>query len=153
MGLLLVGAIAVWLVLPIAARRALLPGTARDVVENAESFEIISVDPDRTHSGNDRFRGFLIRGRTELRDEIAKKRLMGALYTSLGHGMPALCFDPRYAIHAVRAGHSVDLLICFQCGQVEGFVDDKRTDALVGDGAEGEFEAVFQAAGLPAAAK
>ena len=153
-GLFLVGAIAIWFVLPFGARSGLLPGTAREIVENADYFEIISLDPYRTHEGKDRFHGYVIRGRAELRDPDMRKRLLSALYSSLGHGMPGiLCFDPRHAIHAVRNGHSVDLLVCFQCEQVEGFVDDKRTDALVGPGAERAFETIFQATGLPTAAQ
>jgi hypothetical protein len=151
-GLLLLGAIAIWFVLPIGARNGLMPGTARQTVENADHFEIISLDPYRTHEGNNRFHGYLIRGRNELHDANARKQLLNALYNSLGHGVPGImCFNPRHAIHAVLDGHTVDLLICFECQQVEGFVDGHRTDALVGFGAKTEFERIFREAGLPAA--
>jgi hypothetical protein len=38
-------------------------------------------------------------------------------------GIPAQCFNPRHAIHAQNGEHRVDLLICFECGQIESWVD------------------------------
>lgn len=63
--------------------------------------------------------------------------------------MVAACFNPRHGLRAVHAGHTVDLVICFECLTLEVFADGAHVQW--GDLArtqEAEFSALYEAAGL-----
>jgi hypothetical protein len=150
--LLGVGAIVVWYALPTGSRRALLPGDTQSILEHADHFELLSLEPSLHVTGDDHFQGYVVRGRAVLKDHAVQMKLLHAMYGSLGHGVPASCFDPRHGIHAVHNGQTVDILICFECAQVYSYSSFGTKSVSTGDGARPVFEQVFAEAALPKAA-
>ena len=99
------------------------PGVLRDL-EKADEFVLYSLDPRRqAEEPKDGFHGWLVLGRTQITDAGARKKLVAALEQGVREhdGSIAHCFNPRHGIRATRAGKSVDLVICFECFQVEVF--------------------------------
>src|SRR5262249_1520099 len=67
------------------------------------------------------FHGFRILGQTPIRDAKVKSRLLAAFYDGIGSsdGMVAGCFNPRHGIRAGQSPKSLDIVVCFQCEQIE----------------------------------
>jgi hypothetical protein len=74
------------------------------------------------------FHGYLILGQTQINNPTTKSDLLAALYDGLGKGDFLGCFNPRHGIRAVRGNKTVDLVVCFQCLQIEIYDErGKRT--------------------------
>lgn len=132
-----------------------IPSDAAEVLRNADSFELLSIDPERGRDDDD-FRGFKVLGRTSVTDPATRERL----YQSLQFGarwnlpLPAMCFNPRHGIRATAGGKTVDLVICFECKQVNVWHGDSLvTTFMVGQSPAPEFDQVLRDAGLPLAPK
>ena len=132
-----------------------LPAEVIAVIEKARTFEIISIDPVREPGINGPYHGFRILGRTE----VKSKRLRNSLIASLTKGMKDageasyLCFEPRHAIRAVTPERSVDVLICFECLQVEAHLGTTRYRLRTTRSPEPAFDKVLKDAGVPLAPK
>ncbi len=79
-------------------------------------------DPDAPDAGDGRLRGYPIRARYAL-DAAARAELTAALLTSVAGGDDAsgapACFDPHHAVHVELPDGALDLIICFECVQLE----------------------------------
>ena len=65
------------------------------------------------------------------------------------NGTVAACFNPRHGIHATRQGRTVDLLICFECLQIEIFEAERKiAGVLTSRSVEADVDALYEAAGL-----
>lgn len=79
----------------------------------ADTFELVSLQPAPT-SGE-----YTELGRARIDDDLERASLVAPLVRSLGLQEPtAECFIPRHAIHAECGGVSIDLTICFECGEI-----------------------------------
>ena len=70
--------------------------------------------------------------------------------------MVAGCFNPRHGIRLIGGGETTDLVICFECLQVQVFVDGRRPGGfLTSASPQPAFDQVLLAAGiaLPEAAR
>ena len=68
--------------------------------------------------------------------------------------MVAMCFNPRHGIHVVRGETVHDLVICFECLQVEVFENGQPAKGfLVSDSPQSVFEDALRAANVPLAEK
>lgn len=142
----------------------LLPGDARAVLEQAEHFEILSLQPYPPRSDRpapaflpERFHDYRVLGRASV-PVGARWRLLEALYAGVGESpsLGAGCWEPRHGIHAVRGDRTVDLLICFKCiavralglrvPETERLVSRKRPTTRA---PEGVFDGAMKALGLP----
>ena len=103
-----------------------LPHEIESILDRAESLELLSIDPTFLNlkeqpPGVEVFHHYRVLGKTTIVDGTAKRDLIAALNRSiaesLGRGMK--CFNPRHAIRAVYNGQTADLLICFQCENLE----------------------------------
>jgi hypothetical protein len=135
-------------------------------LEMASSFELYSLeplaDPD-THEPDydpngpgERLQGWRILGKTVVRDELTRRKLIDALKEGMERGGPGFkCFDPRHAIRRTADGQSVDLLICFECGNVALFRGDRRVGGYptVARSVQRVFDEVLKDAGVPLAKK
>ena len=131
-----------------------MPPPARAAMRNADSFELLSLNPE--HRRKDAaFHGFAVLGRATVSDQAARRRLYNALQSGARWGtLPASCFDPRHGIHMVSNGKTIDLLICFHCGQAQVWQDDRLVTYFTISGSpEPVFDQALRDAGLPVAPK
>jgi hypothetical protein len=90
------------------------------------------------------FHGYPILDRVVLRGE-EKAKLLGKLYTSIAEDAePARCFIPRHGIRAVKGDRSVDLVICFECQQVDSYVDGNRGGSTISKSSQPYFDEVMK---------
>jgi hypothetical protein len=132
-----------------------IPGVAAKAMRNADSFELLSVDPERGRDDAD-FHHFKVLGRTMVTDPATRKRLYNSLQSGARWNLPfrSMCFNPRHAIRATAGGNTVDLVICFECSQVQVWQDDSHvTTFIVGQSPEPVFDQALRDAGLPLAPK
>ena len=111
-----------------------LAGVTREMLEKAEKFELISLDPSRSaDKPKDTFHGWKVLGRTVVKDAETRKQLVAALRKGIeentrgGDAMTlANCFDPRHGVRVTDGDKSVELVICFRCYQIQVYVDGFR---------------------------
>ena len=80
-----------------------------------------------------------------------KKAILAALRKGVADsdGMVAACFNPRHGIEATYEGKTVELVICFECLSISGWVDGERFSVLTTGGPAGEFNRMLEAKGVP----
>ena len=132
-----------------------IPTVAANAMRNAETFELLSLDPEIRPDDAD-FHRFKVLGRTVVTEAATRKRLYRALQSGARWNLPlqALCFIPRHGIRATAGGATVDLVICFECSQVRVWQGENDvTTFIVGQSPERVFEEVLRDAGVPLAPK
>src|SRR5262249_1492526 len=126
------------------------------VLEKADTLELVSLEPVEEKSDKG-LHGWKVLGKTELKDAEVRKKVLAALQKGISDsdGKAARCFIPRHALLAKQSDKSVDLIICFECAQVQIFTgkDDKPGGVTVTKSPEATFDEVLKAAGVPLAAK
>ncbi len=135
---------------------AKLPDVARAALDGAERLELWSLDPTlRETPAADGFHGWRALGRVTVEDAAERARLVDALAKGVAgnDGVVAACFNPRHGVRAVHDGKTVDLVICFECLQVQMFVDASASEGFLTTSApQPSFDRVLRAAGVPLAA-
>lgn len=98
-----------------------LPKEVQEAFAKAESIELYSLSPFRELKPTEGFRGWLIMGKTIVKEP---KAVLEAVEKGAkdSDGKVAKCFEPR---HGIRAG-DVDLVICFACLQTYVYQGEKR---------------------------
>jgi hypothetical protein len=129
------------------------------ILEGAPSVTLISLSPESVPLFSFRpstrrgFHGYRILGSTEVGGE-AKSELLGKLYTALAEdAQPNRCFNPRHGIRATAGERHIDLVICFECKQVQSFVYNKKSGAVIGASAAETFDKILRAARVPLSEK
>jgi hypothetical protein len=142
-----------------------IPEAVERLFDKAETFELYSLDPERRTDKEgkvvevkDGFHGWQVLGKTEVKGEAERKRLVDALRLGAedNFGMVAGCFIPRHGLRLKGGGKMVDLVICFQCLQVQVFGDGEKQKGFLTTGEpQKEFDATLKVAGvkLPKPAK
>ncbi|MDQ2687793.1 MAG: hypothetical protein M3Y28_08005 [Armatimonadota bacterium] len=126
------------------------PGQSRDILENSQQFTLYSLDASNVPQEKETFRGWGVLGKTEVSDPKVRRLLIRSLYDSIARGgWQASCFVPHHAIHAVRAGESVDVIICFHCGQVAVVSGGQDATATITHDPPPAFDQVLTQAGIP----
>ncbi len=97
-----------------------LPGSARDVLDHADTFEIYALNPNSRVEGEGSFQGFQVVGSAKVTDPAAQQRILDIIESGMGKwATQAKCFNPRHGVHAVHAGRTVDITICYECSNIE----------------------------------
>jgi hypothetical protein len=123
------------LVAPAGAQdRNKLPDAAKAALDNATSLEILSLQP-QAKPGEDEsklFHGYPVLAKVTVMGDD-KKKVLEAIYKGIADnkGISANCFIPRHGIRASSDSRSVDLVICFECLQVEVWDGKERTRLLI----------------------
>lgn len=68
-------------------------------------------------------------GKVEIADPEQRRAVIAAIKEATSREParpPAACFVPRHAIRIVKAGETLEMLLCFECGSYEGYRDGKR---------------------------
>jgi hypothetical protein len=136
-----------------------IPSTTLSAMQHADRYELLSLDPSRIRTtpppGN--FHGWRVLGRTSIDDLATRQKLTNALRAGARENgsMAALCFKPRHGIHVVVHGSNVrDLVICFECLQVEVFENGQAAKGfLISDSPQPVFDDALRVAGIPLAEK
>jgi len=95
------------------------PDEAREVLEKGD-FEVLALVCEREpKAGEETFHGYPVTKKIAVTGE-ERSKLVLAIYKDVADGEGAAkCFDPHHAVHATKDGKTVDLVICFQCHQIE----------------------------------
>jgi len=116
-----------------------------DAIEAAESMELFALHPyphseegtppDRGSS----FHGYRILGRASLAAEDRVTELARLVIRGIraSDGRVAACFDPRHGIRVTGGGRQVDLVICYECLQMQLWDPAPEDLAAVADSGEG----------------
>ena len=148
---------------------AIFPDGARQVLEASPQLTLFSIVPgaeDYDAASNDGkvplFHDHWILGQTVIRDPAAKAALLARFYDGfvappdprerkqIGFG----CFNPRHGLRATLNGKTADLLICFECRQVETYINGKSVSHKNMNAAPAEkFNEILTAACVPLSPK
>ena len=137
--------------LPIAAPNV-LPPDLQQVLDSAHSAVIYSLDPNGDPQKGRSLHNVSILGHAKL-DAVETHQAAQAFNQAVKgwDNMMAACFNPRHALRINSNGHIYDYLLCYECHQIEVFVDDSLK---VDIGAAGSPEvAEFDPAGSPSASR
>jgi hypothetical protein len=112
---------------------SVLSPSSQDVLEKGDTYELMLVhraDLDHAHPAGT-FHDCVVEKTVVLSDESSRRRLIAMLRSDLsGHGSDSACrFSPHYGLHITRDGHTLDMLICFHCGQCAVFNDNGHEGA------------------------
>jgi hypothetical protein len=121
------------------------------ILEKGERFTLYSLAPEVTQelkSGPD-FEGYRIMGQTQVTNVRTRADLLVALYGGIGKGEVEACFMPRHGIRAVRGNKTVDLVICFECEQIEIYSEHGPPGATINDSPRPVFDRVLRQARVP----
>jgi hypothetical protein len=112
-----------------------IPSAVRQTLENADQLELLSVQTLLPLGKGmvkippvGAFHDYPVLGSTRITDASARQKLVAAFYRgATAKTEAARCFNPRHGIRATGEGRTVDLLICFECGQVRAYVAGEMT--------------------------
>jgi hypothetical protein len=96
----------------------LLPSAARELIARAETIEVLSLG-GIAEGDLASFANCEVIGRTTVKDE-GIRRLLGErlLIANEASGRGLLCIDGEYGVRVTAQGTTIDLMICFACGNV-----------------------------------
>lgn len=124
---------------------------AVSILNKATVFELYSLDFEvRDEKAPAGFHGFKVLGKVSITDAEVREKLLSALQDGIAKsdGMGVFCFDPRHGIRAKFEDLTAELVICFECHQIEVFTNGKRTVFTTGD-PQKIFDEVLKKAGIP----
>ena len=136
-----------------AAEKNAIPDDLRAALENADQFELLSLDPKPSaEKPRDGFHGYKVLGQTVVKDADARKKLVDALKKGVAEhdGRVADCFNPRHGIRVTQGGKTAELVICFECYQAHAYLGDKETKGfLLTASPQATFDGVLRDAKVP----
>jgi hypothetical protein len=98
-----------------------IPETALAILEQADQFELLSLNPDQLQKAVEGdFHGYRVIGAAVINDTETRKRLVFTFRRAVAEyqGIAVACFNPRHGIRVTRNGNQEDFIICFECNQV-----------------------------------
>jgi len=101
--------------------RNVIPPTAAAILEQADHFELLSLDPHyQREAAKGDFYGYRVLGTAVINDAETRKKIVSAFKRAVAEnqGFEALCFNPRHGIRVTRNEKQADFVICFECAQV-----------------------------------
>jgi len=133
--------------------RNVIPATAAAILEQADHFELLSLNPDQQQKAAEGdFHGYRVLGTAVISDTETRKKLVSTFKKAVAEnqGIAAACFNPRHGIRATRNEKRADFVICFECNQVRVFGEVQRT-FLITSSAQPLFDSVLRSNGVPRA--
>ncbi len=117
------------------ARAAELPAGVKAALDKADTLLVFSLDPiEPKEKPKGHFHGWNVLGVTEVKKPEARKALLAALHKGAAGGTAAKkCFEPRHGLRAKVGDKTYDLVICYACGYMQVFTDDKQGDNVLTD--------------------
>lgn len=130
----------------------MLPPEVLRALNAPEKATLYSIDPVRSGFLRPTFHGYRILGSARLtgkQQRIAIWEFESAV--SNWNGITAECFNPRHGLRVISGGQAFDLVLCFECHQVEIFAHDKLTAELGATGTPEVLNAILKRTGVPLA--
>ena len=108
-----------------------LPAELQDALKNADNFTLYSIkpEPDFQHTSTNTFEDHVILGQVDVKSKDTRTKLIAALKDGIDEQNKRVppgviwlpdCFNPRHGIRATKGNETVELLICFECEQIQG---------------------------------
>lgn len=129
-----------------------LPKPIRDALEQADKWELYSLDPDDSKDYPDGFHNFRILGTMTIQNGETRNRLFAALKQAIPSHNEAVaaCFWPRHGIRVPHNNKNHDVVICFQCSQIQTYIDDQPAgNCEVNESPEPLLTDLLRHAGIP----
>jgi hypothetical protein len=116
----------------------ILPEAALKILENADIFVLLSLDPvpkqlrQDAQKIQDTFHNHPVLGRTTITNKTERSDLLNAFLKGVrdSDGSVARCFNPRHGISAKRGSQTVDLVICFECLSTDVYLNGQPTNGV-----------------------
>lgn len=134
-----------------------IPRTVVEALDSPDSFVLYSLQPvlvanEGEKGKGETFHGHIVLGKTEIKDAVTRRRLVAAFNRGVNDhdGSVAGCFIPHHGIRAQKGKHTVELVICFKCAQVQTFVDGEPAESmLISTSPRALFNEVLERARVP----
>ena len=108
-----------------------LPAEWQAALKNADAFTLFSIqpEPDYKHTSTNTFQDHVILGQVDVKSKDTRTKLIAALKDGIDEQNKRVppgeiwlpdCFNPRHGIRATKGNETVELLICFECEQIQG---------------------------------
>jgi len=133
--------------------RNVIPATAAAILEQADHFELLSLNPSyQQKAAEGDFHGHRVLGTAAINDDETRKKLVSTFKGAVAEnqGIVAACFNPRHGIRVTRNEKHEDFVICFECNQVQVF-GEVRGEFLITGSAQPLFDSVLHSSGVPRA--
>jgi len=134
--------------------RNVIPAIAAAILEQADQFELLSLNPDHQQKAAEGdFHGYRILGTAVINDIETRKKLVSAFEQAVTENqgiIVAACFNPRHGIRVARNGKHADFVICFECYQVH-VSGEVYGEFLITRSARSLFDNVLHSSGVPVA--
>ncbi len=130
------------------------PDNSQAIFDGADKFVLYALEPNESMKNMGHktyFYGFGILGEATIFDKETMQKLRESFYDGLANdeGTATACFNPRHGLRAVKNGKVLDLVICFECGQAEVFINNKSVGgADVNRRPQSTFDRIYNNAGL-----
>jgi len=139
------------------APESAVPAEVLAILREGEPLEFVSLHYDDLYEfqeGDEMLIRWKVLGRTKIDDADKRQQLIAALERGVAENDdgPADCFWPRHAFSTTHDGHRYDILVCFQCYQVEVYREGKKQSAysfLIGRSPQPLFDQILTDAGVP----
>jgi hypothetical protein len=129
-----------------------IPAKAKAILEGAEEFELLSIDPVKpSKDAKDAFHGWKVLGKKNIEKVEIRKELIVAFEKGVEEhkGGPAHCFNPRHGIRVTSRTQTVDFVICFECCRVRVYQEGEKEQLFsVSHSPANVFNKVLSAAGI-----
>jgi hypothetical protein len=139
----------------VASQDNKIPDQAREILEKASQFELLSIGHDPLpKKPEEDFRGWPVIGKTTIKDPNTLKRLVAALKKGVeeNKGDSMKCFNPRHGIRGAHNGMTADFVICFECFQAIVYIGGgKEQRFLITDSPAPVFNQMLRHAKVPLA--
>lgn len=142
-----------WWLWPLEAPNE-LPRSVAAILNNPDRFELLSIRSDgMERPSRDGPPRYAVLGRLDVTDSGTRGELVAALKQSLAEGVgAAMCFRPRHVIRASKGQETAELVFCFECCQVEVYLDGSRRKDLICNHVQRDvFNRTLRSAGVPVA--
>lgn len=112
-----------------------LPAEVREALHSAQSWTLISIEPGNRDprpedlARKDFLHGYKVLGRLPLKDAKPVIEEMDRIDRGKMDNTSSMCFYPRHALEGrMRDGRKLELLICYECGNLKVYVDGEMTE-------------------------
>ncbi len=129
-----------------------LPNYITETLKAAKSFELISLNPDRSVlNPKSSFHGWIALGSTVITLAETKEKIVSGMEKAAAEAdleSQVFCFNPRHGIRAVVNNKTLELVICFECLQLQAYFDGKKQEVQITEELEGYLNRTLRAAAV-----
>ena len=101
--------------------RNVIPAAAAVILEQADHFELLSLNPDYQRIlAEGGFHGYRVLRTVVIDNTETRKKLVSTFKQAVAENqdIEAACFNPRHGVRVTRKEKQADFVICFECNQV-----------------------------------